>query len=157
VPTAPDPTRPNVPAWEMVKVTPAELMGRMAAEVEGGSTGPENVPQQRSDAQAFVALSQDPRVNGEKMLMRALSLYGVEQPEGYIQPPEPQVPADQVQQFLASLGIPPEQFVQFLDQAAEAQNGAAPGQGQPAEGQNGAQMGGPTVNGAMGAATGGEH
>jgi hypothetical protein len=41
----------------MVKIGPRELMGRMAAEVEGGSTAPENVPQQRSDAQAFVALS----------------------------------------------------------------------------------------------------
>ena len=36
-------------------------MGRMAVEVEGGSTAPENVPQQRQDAQQFFALSQDPR------------------------------------------------------------------------------------------------
>jgi hypothetical protein len=140
IPAEPDPDDPNVPAWRMVKVTPAELMGKMAVEVEGGSTAPENVPQQRADAQAFVALSQDPRMNGEKLLTRALALYGVDQPEGYLRSQEPQVPAGQVQAFLAQMGVPPEAFVAFLDQMQAAQN---------------APPGGPTVNGAQGAALGG--
>ena len=141
VPQAPDPNNPNVPAWKMVKVGPRELMGRMALEVEGGSTAPENVPQQRSDAQAFVAMSQDPRMNGEKLLIRALELYGVDQPEGYVKPTEAQVPASQIEAFLSTLGIPPETFTQFLDQA----------QGAPSD-----QAGGPTLNGAQGALMGGE-
>jgi hypothetical protein len=138
VPEAPDVNDPYVPAWRMVKIGPRELMGRMAVEVEGGSTAPENVPQQRADAQAFVALSQDPRLNGEKLLIRALQLYGIDQPEGYVKPQEQQVPASQIQGFLAQLGIPPEMFVQFLDQQAQAP-----------------PTGGPTVNGAQGAAMGG--
>jgi hypothetical protein len=142
VPQEPDVNNPTVPAWRMVTIGPRELMGRMSVEVEGGSTAPENVPQQRSDAQAFVALSQDPRLNGEKLLIRALQLYGVDQPEGYVKGAEQQVPASQVEGFLSQLGVPPEAFVQFLDQQQQQQ--------QP-------QMaGGPTVNGAQGAALGGE-
>ena len=64
IPTEPDPNDPTIPAWKMVKVGPRELMGRMAIEVEGGSTAPENVPQQRQDAQMFIQLSQDPRLDG---------------------------------------------------------------------------------------------
>jgi hypothetical protein len=143
----PDPNNPTVPAWKMVKIGPKELMGRMAVEVEGGSTAPENVPQQRADSQALVALSQDPRLNGEKLLIRALQLLGIDQPEGYVKPTVAQVPADQIQAFLAQLGIPPEMFVQFLDQQA-AQQGQP--QGQPD------MIGGPTVNGAQGAALGGD-
>jgi hypothetical protein len=150
IPQAPDPNDPTIPAWKMVKIGPRELMGRMAAEVEGGSTAPENVPQQRSDAQAFVALSQDPRLNGEKLLIRALQLYGVDQPEGYVKAAEQQVPASQVQGFLAQLGVPPEAFVQFLDAQQQGGDGGPPMDGPP-------EMGGPTVNGAMGAAMGGEH
>jgi hypothetical protein len=148
IPQAPDPQEPNIPAWKMVKVGPRELMGRMAAEVEGGSTGPENVPQQRADAQAFVALSQDPRMNGEKLLIRALTLYGVDQPEGYVKAPVQQVPADLVQGFLNSLGVPPEMFVQYLD---SQQN---PDAGGPVTQNPG--PGGPTLNGAQGAAMGGD-
>jgi hypothetical protein len=66
IPQAPDPRNPHIPAFEMVKVGPNELMGRMAVEVEGGSTAPDNVPQQRSDAQALIALSQDPRLDGQQ-------------------------------------------------------------------------------------------
>jgi hypothetical protein len=158
IPTSPDPANPNVPAWEMVKVTPPELMGRMAVEVEGGSTAPENVPQQREDAQSFVALSQDPRMNGEKLLIRALTLMGVDQPEGYVKPPEQQIPAAQVEGFLAQNGIAPEAFVAYLDQQQAAQNdpnAAAPGPQPASQGQGGPLPGGPTLNGQQGALTGG--
>jgi hypothetical protein len=138
IPQQPDPSRPHIPAWEMVKVTPAELMGRMAIEVEGGSTAPENVPQQRADAQAFVALSQDPRMNGEKLLIRALELYGIDQPEGYVKPSEPQIPAGVMQQFLQSVGVPPEMFMQFLD--AQQQGEQPPAGGPTVNGQVGAEM-----------------
>jgi hypothetical protein len=120
IPQEPDPLQPNVPAWKMVPIGPRELMGRMAVEVEGGSTAPENVPQQRSDAQMWIQLSTDPRVNGEKALLRAFELMGADQPEGYLKLPQPQIPADQIQAFLAQLQIPPELFVQFLEQQAQA-------------------------------------
>jgi hypothetical protein len=121
VPEEPDPAHPSIPAWRMVKVGPRELMGRMAIEVEGGSTAPENVPQQRQDAQMWIQLSQDQRVNGEKALIRAFELMGSDQPEGYLRLPQPMVPADQIQGFLSQLGVPPEMFAQFLEQQAAAQ------------------------------------
>jgi hypothetical protein len=146
IPQEPDPLNPHVPAWKMLKLGPRELMGRMAAEVEGGSAAPENVPQNRADAQAFVALSQDPRLNGEKLLIRALELYGIEQPEGYVKPATPQIPPDQIEAFLQTIGVPPEAFVRWLDaQQAQQMDGGGP----PAPG-----AGGPTLNGAQGAQNG---
>jgi hypothetical protein len=136
IPSEPDPNHLEIPAWEMIRVTPAELMGRMSIEVEGGSTAPENVPQQRQDAQAFIALSQDPRLNGDKLLIRGLELMGVDQPEGYLAPKVPQIPLDQLQGFLQQIGVDPEMFAQFMEQQAAAQQ-------QP--------QGGPTLNGAQGA------
>jgi len=126
IPQEPDPLHPHVPAWKMVPIGPRELMGRMAVEVEGGSTAPDNVPQQRQDAQMWIQLSQDPRVNGEKALLRAFELMGSDQPEGYLKLPQPQVPAQQIEAFLAQLGVPPEMFVQFLEQQAQAQQAAPP-------------------------------
>jgi hypothetical protein len=147
-PEAPDVNQPHIPAWKMVKVGPAELMGRMSIEVEGGSTAPENVPQQRADAQSFIALSQDPRMNGEKLLTRALQLMGVDQPEGYIKPSEPQIPANTIEGFLATLGVPPQAFTQWLD----SQQPQASPTGD--EGPSAVPVaGGPTVNGAQGAGT----
>jgi hypothetical protein len=128
VPQEPDPFTPNIPAWKMVPVGPRELMGRMAIEVEGGSTAPENVPQQRQDAQMWIQLSADQRVNGEKALIRAFELMGSDQPEGYLRQPQPMVPAEQIQGFLSQLGVPPELFAQFLEaQAAQQQQQAQQG------------------------------
>ena len=128
LPEEPDPNTPNIPAWKMVKIGPTELMGRMAVEVEGGSTAPENVPQQRQDAQMFIQLSSDQRLQGQKLLLRALELMGIDQPEGYIAPQEPQVPANVIQGFLAQAGVPPEVFMQYLDQLKGAEQQQQPGQ-----------------------------
>jgi hypothetical protein len=130
VPEAADPNQPEIPAWKYVKIGPRELMGRMAVEIEGGSTAPENVPQMRQDAQQFFSLSQDPRMDAQKLLLRGLQLMGIDQAEGYLAPQQAQIPAEIVQQFLGQLGVPPQQFVQFLDQlqAQQAQNGGGPPQ-----------------------------
>jgi hypothetical protein len=137
LPQEPDPLHPNIPAWKMIRIGPRELMGRMAVEVEGGSTAPENVPQQRQDAQMWITLSQDPRVNGEKALIRAFELMGAEQPEGYLRLPQPQIPADQIQAFLAQMNIPPELFVRFLEMQAQQQAEPQAEQPQPEPAMNG--------------------
>jgi hypothetical protein len=143
-PTEPDPNNPYVPAWKMVKIGPQELMGRMAVEVEGGSTEPENTPQMRQDAQQFIALSQDPRLNGEKLLLRGLELMGVEQPEGYVKSPETQIPASQLEGFLAQLGVPREAFVNYITQQEQAQQ-AQPGQTGPETPQTAPNGAGPVA------------
>jgi hypothetical protein len=89
----------------------------------------------RQDAQQFIGLSQDPRLNGEKLLIRALTLMGVEQPEGYVKAAETQIPASQVQGFLQSVGVPPEAFLSYLSQQQQQQ---AQGQPAPDQPQNGA-------------------
>jgi hypothetical protein len=129
----------------MVKVGPRELMGRMAIEVEGGSTAPENVPQQRQDAQMWIQLSADQRVNGEKALIRAFELMGSDQPEGYLRLPQPMVPAEQIQGFLGQLGVPPELFAQVLEQQAAAQQQQPPqeSEGPPEQPQPQMANGGP--------------
>jgi len=121
IPQAPDPDDPYVPAWKMVRVGPAELMGRMSVEVEGGSTEPENTPQMRQDAQQFIGLSNDPRLNGEKLLLRALQLMGIDQPEGYVKPAVPQIPAPVLEAFLAQIGVDKGAFVAFMNQQEQAQ------------------------------------
>jgi hypothetical protein len=150
VPQEPDPFTPNIPAWKMVPVGPRELMGRMAIEVEGGSTAPENVPQQRQDAQMWIQLSADQRVNGEKALIRAFELMGSDQPEGYLRQPQPMVPAEQIQGFLSQLGVPPELFAQFLEaQAAQQQQQAQQGAQQQGPPEDGPPQ--PAMNGAANA------
>jgi len=132
VPTEPDPNNPHIPAWRLVKVGPSELMGRMAVEVEGGSTAPENVPQQRQDAQMFMQLANDQRLDGSKLLIRALQLMGIDQAESYVAPQTPQIPADVIQGFLQRIGVPPEIFMQYLDQLhAAGQQGQPEANGQP--------------------------
>lgn len=133
VPTDPDPNNPVIPAWRLVKIGPGELMGRMAVEVEGGSTAPENVPQQRQDAQMFIALSKDPRLDPQKLLIRALELMGVKQPEGYLAPQQPMIPSNVIEGFLGQLQIPPEIFAQYIDQLHAANPNGAPPPG-PTEG-----------------------
>jgi hypothetical protein len=131
VPEQADVNEPTIPAWRMVKIGPRELMGRMAVEVEGGSTAPENTPQMRQDAQMFFNLSQDPRLEGSKLLLRGLQLMGIDQPEGYLAPQVPQIPAQLVEGFLAQIGVAPQQFMAFVDQQMpQAQNGQP--QGAPA-------------------------
>ena len=139
IPEAPDPDDPHIPSWKMVKLTPRELMGRMACEVEGGSTGPENVPQQRQDAQQFFALAQDPRLDGEKMLFKGLSLMGIEQPESYIKPPEPTLPISAVGQLFQQAGAPPGLLEQLLQQGPPGTGPPGQEQGQEPQAQNGRQ------------------
>jgi hypothetical protein len=97
----------------MLKLGPRELMGRMAAEVEGGSAAPENVPQNRADAQAFVALSQDPRLNGEKLLLRALELWASSSPRAISSRPTPQIPAPTGVAPVANAAVGPDQTVTY--------------------------------------------
>jgi hypothetical protein len=130
IPEQPDPNDPLIPAWKMVKIGPRELMGRMAIEVEGGSTAPENTPQMRQDAQIFFGLANDPRLDGSKLLIRGLELMGVDQPEGYLAPAAMQVPAPMIEAFLTQIGVPPEAFAQFVamaqEQSEQGQNGGPP-------------------------------
>jgi hypothetical protein len=91
----------------------------------------------RQDAQQFFSLSQDPRLDAQKLLLRGLQNMGIDMAEGYLAPQSPQIPAEIIQQFLQAQGIPPQAFVAYLDQLqaqqqdGQAQNGNAPPQEAP--------------------------
>ena len=61
---------------------------------------------------------------------------GIEQPEGYIKPPEPTLPISAVQQLFAQVGAPPGMLEQLLQQGP-------PGSGPPGEEQNQEPQAGP--------------
>jgi hypothetical protein len=95
----------------------------------------------------WIQLSSDQRVNGEKALIRAFELMGSDQPEGYLRQPQPMVPAEQIQGFLAQLNVPPELFAQFLEAQAAAQQQQAQG-GPPPNGGPPSGPPEPAMNGA---------
>jgi hypothetical protein len=80
---------------------------------------------------------------------------GVNQPEGYVKTPEQQIPASQVEAFLAQNGIAPEAFIAYLDQQQAAQNDPNAAASGPQPAGPGQMPGGPTVNGQQGALQGG--
>lgn len=106
----------NEPAWSIVQLGPNELRGRMAVELDDGSTMAKNVPQMRQDAQAFQSLMGNPLFRPEFIAQRILQNLGVENTKAAIVPPEPQIPASVVEEFLGLAGIPPEALVAFMDQ-----------------------------------------
>ena len=64
IPTEPTPGNPDR-TWGWLKVGPDELKGEFDIDVEGGSMAPENVPQQRSDAQLMLAVIGNPQIGAQ--------------------------------------------------------------------------------------------
>ena len=107
VPAEPQPGGPDR-RWTWLKIGPKELAGEFAVDVEGGSMAPENIPQQRSDAQMMATLMQqlpiDPKKAGE-FILRNL---GVKDPQQWMIQPEATVPAavmDEFQKTLEASGV----------------------------------------------------
>jgi hypothetical protein len=75
------------PIWQRVQLSPAELAGRFAVDVEGGSIAPKNMPQQIQLAQSMAQdIGQDPHIDQRALLRRRLELYGFSHPEAYMVP-----------------------------------------------------------------------
>lgn len=106
VPT-PAPPRPGQPdrRWAWKKIGPGELAGEFDLDVEGGTLAPENVPQQRSDAQMMMQMMQNPSVNPEPAMRFALVNMGIDNPEAFLtpQPPEKMIPQAQMDKVLSAL------------------------------------------------------
>lgn len=128
MPALPTPQEPDR-RWSWQKIGPAELQGEFELDVEGGTLAPENVPQQRSDAQMWLGLSQNPQINPTNALKMAVSNLGVEDPEAFIvqPPPEPTVPQAVMNNVLSILvdgaGVDEATVKQAV---AQAQAAAAP-------------------------------
>lgn len=111
----------DAPAWQIVKLGPNELRGRMAVSMDDGSTMAKNVPQMRSDAQMWQSLIGNPAFNQEFVAQKVAEGLGVENAKVAVAPQEPQIPASQVEGFLAQIGVPNEAFMAFMDQQQAAQ------------------------------------
>jgi hypothetical protein len=119
VPAIPEPGMPDQ-RWAWVQIGPSELAGEFDYDVEGGSLAPENVPQNRQDAQTWMGLSQNPAINPSAAMAHAVRLLGVDRPEAYLAPPQPQIPVqviDQIGQMLQGAGIDPKLFAQAKNAA----------------------------------------
>lgn len=79
--------------WEKVQLGPGELMGDFEFAIEGGSMAARNIPQDRQDAiQMLQYFGQNPYVDPSRPLLKALQLFGVENPQDWLKQAEPPVP-----------------------------------------------------------------
>lgn len=118
--------------WAWVQLGPTEIAGEFDFECEGGSTAPENVPQQRQDAMALInLLAPRPELDGRAVLLEAMRLMGLRNPEQYMAP-EQSVPPQTMDVLMGLLveekGMNPEDartLLQIaLDQGRQMQEAA---------------------------------
>lgn len=121
IPSEPSPQEPDR-RWAWLKVGPKELAGEFEIDIEGGSMAPENVPQQRSDAQAMAALmANNPTVDPAQATKFILKNMGIKNPDQWIIKPQQMVPAESVNAFgeaLKALGVD-EQLIQMAQAASQ--------------------------------------
>jgi hypothetical protein len=123
------------PVYCRVQVTPPELMGQFAIEVEGGSLAPKNMPQQVQLAtQMLQVLGQDPDFDTKAIKLRAAELFGFSNPEAVMAAEEPPIDPD-VLDRLQKAGVNPD----LIRAAVQASNRENPpqGQAQPQQGASG--------------------
>jgi hypothetical protein len=113
IPARPTPGEPDR-RWAWLELGPEELMGEFDIECESGSTQPENIPQNRADAQmAMTLFGQNPAVDQHKVVAWSVGKLGVDHPQDWLAPPEPTVPAATLDR-LVEAGVPKPLIVQAL-------------------------------------------
>lgn len=117
VPSQPTPQEPNR-RWAWATYGPTELAGEFDILPIGGSMAPDNVPQDRADAQTLLnAFSGNPEIDQRVMLGEALKKLGVKNPEGWLAPDQRVPPV--LLDLLVQGGFPKDQLAQLYDQAVQ--------------------------------------
>ncbi len=144
-PSAGEPER----RWSWMELGPQELMGEFSVRCLSRGTAPENIPQNRADAQmGSTLLKGDPVVDQRKLAEWTLENLGVKNPTDWLAPPAPTVPAE-VLNRLVEMGVPDKVIAEALaaaggpdllggagtNEPAQAGEGATPVDGAPAPGQ----------------------
>lgn len=136
MPTAQDPER----RWAWRTIGPAQLAGEFDVEPEGGATAPDNVPQDRQDAQMIAQiLQQVPGLDPHQVGLLVLKKLGVASPERLFAPQQmvPPETLDILKQQLIDTGMDPAGAQALLEnslnQALAARDQAAQGGGGPPE------------------------
>lgn len=127
IPSPPTPDEPDR-RWAWRQIGPAELAGEYELDVEGGSLAPENIPQQRQDANMMMSLLQNPQVNPDEAIRYVLRNMGIDQPDSFIvqQPQEPTVPQAQVDasfKALQAAGVDPSLLHQAVANSTQPPGG----------------------------------
>lgn len=151
VPQVPQPGLPDS-VWAWRNVGPTELAGTWDIEVDGGATAPENVPQDRQDAELMSQVfDHDPTVDHRKLTAMKLEKFGFKRPEAYMTPDTfvPPSTLDLIAQGMVAQGAPQAQVQAFIADAlnkARSQDPTPPEQSlqppeQPAPNENGQPAG----------------
>lgn len=118
---APDPTQPDR-LFEVVELSPEDLMGELDYNIVGNSLAADNVAQQRQDAQTLMQLLSMPQFASDPLAQEVLVKMGYPNPQAYLAPKAPPVPAGFVDKVKSAMG---EEAANALLAAAqqEAENG----------------------------------
>lgn len=124
IPAQPTPGEPDR-RWAWLEIGPTQLMGEFDIRCVPGSTQPENIPQNRADAQmAMTLFGQSPVADQRKVAEWSARRMGVDHPETWLVAPEAKIPAevlDRLAEVLPSVGVDPQLVPQILTKAlAEA-------------------------------------
>jgi hypothetical protein len=133
IPQVPQPGQPDS-VWAWRQVGPAELAGTWDIEPEGGATAPENVPQDRQDAELLSGtFDHDPNVDHRKLTALKLEKFGIKRPEAFMAPEQfvPPETLNGIAAWLEGAGLPPDQVQAGIREAldkARAQDPSPPEQ-----------------------------
>lgn len=105
--TTPD---PETGRFMWFNVGPPELMGEMEIQPEGGAMAAKNIPQRRQDAQAFLALSDNPYIDSRAAMIQYLELMDVKDPESFLKQSDPPIPPKAFE-ILQQWGVDPQMLV----------------------------------------------
>jgi hypothetical protein len=111
--TLPMPGEPDR-RWNWLEVGPEQIAGEFDVRCESLSSEPDNVPQERSDAEQLWTMFNGAQTVDQRWLAAAvISKMGFKQPEAHLAPPQPQVPPETLD-ILAQAGVPREIIAQAL-------------------------------------------
>ncbi len=134
IPSPPHPDEPDR-RWTWMTLGPLDLLGEFDVRCSDRSTQPENIPQNRSDAQmAMTLFGQNPAVDSHKVAEWSARKMGVQHPETWLAAPEANVPPqvlDRIKEMLSpEIGEP--QAVALITKALAEGGGPDLSGGNPA-------------------------
>jgi hypothetical protein len=122
IPALPQPDQPER-RWAWFSLGPAEMAGQFEVRPVENSMQPENVPQNRADAQmAMTLLQNNPAVDQQKLVEFVVSKMGIESPQTFLAPPNPMIPAETLDR-LKERGIPDQILAEALAAAGRSRPG----------------------------------
>jgi hypothetical protein len=135
VPMQPTPGEPDR-RWAWRPVGPAEMAGEFDVEPEGGATAPDNVPQDRQDAQFLMTAGAQLPVDHQKLAPIILKKLGIPNPESLLAVPQtvPPETLDLIKASLVQAGMDPAGVQGVIEGALHQALDAQQQQGQPGGG-----------------------